>query len=121
MKSEITKSISNPSLTEDMECLTCGSNQLQRNGYRNKIQCYRCKCCGRQFLESYKQVRYSQDIKDLCIRMYFKGMSARRIEKLTDIHHTTISSWIRDLDASNLVVFKENEFDRIDRPMYARL
>jgi transposase len=53
--------------------------------------------------------------------MYFKGMSARRIEKLTDIHHTTISSWIRDLDASNLVVFKENEFDRIDRPMYARL
>jgi transposase-like protein len=42
-------------------------------------------------------MRYSDEIKQLCIRMHLRGASARTIEKLTDIHHTTILSWIRDL------------------------
>jgi transposase-like protein len=79
-----------------MECPTCGSNQLQRNGYRSNVQCYKCKRCGRQFLESYKQPRYSEDIKQLCIAMHRKGASTRAIGELTGIHHTTILSWVRD-------------------------
>lgn len=94
-----------------MECPTCNSQELQRNGYRNKVQCYKCKCCGRQFLESYKQPRYSEEIKQLCIRMYFRGMSPRSIEKVTDIHHTTILSWIRSLNADVLELLNENKLD----------
>lgn len=94
-----------------MECPTCGSQQLQRNGHRKNVQCYKCKRCGRQFLESYKQTRYSEDTKQLCIRMYFKGMSTRTIEKLTDIHHTTILSWIRSVNAGVLEVINETELN----------
>lgn len=87
-----------------MECPTCASVELQRNGHRNHIQCYRCKRCGRQFLESYKQMRYSEDIKQLCVRMHSKGVSTRTIEKLTDIHHTTILAWIRGVEKDILSI-----------------
>ena len=33
--------------------------------------------CGRQFLESNRPWRYSDDIKQLCIKMYLNGMGLR--------------------------------------------
>lgn len=35
-----------------MICPHCRSPQLSKNGYRRGKQCYRCKDCGRQFVES---------------------------------------------------------------------
>jgi AcrR family transcriptional regulator len=35
-----------------MKCIHCQSNQLSKNGYRRGKQCYRCKVCGKQFVES---------------------------------------------------------------------
>ena len=35
-----------------MACPHCRSQQLSKNGYRRGKQCYRCKVCGRQFVES---------------------------------------------------------------------
>jgi transposase-like protein len=98
-----------------MECPSCGSLQVQRNGYRNKVQCYKCKDCGRQFLESYKQQRYSEEIKQFCIRMYFNGMSTRDIGKLTNIHYTTILSWVRGADANVFEFLKQADGDPIER------
>lgn len=46
-------------LSEDvmkvMKCLHCQSPQLTKNGYRRGKQCYRCKDCGKQFVEKLKQ------------------------------------------------------------------
>lgn len=35
-----------------MKCLHCESKQLSKNGYRRGKQCYRCKECGKQFVEN---------------------------------------------------------------------
>lgn len=35
-----------------MKCPHCQSEQLSKNGYRRSKQCYRCKGCGKQFVES---------------------------------------------------------------------
>jgi AcrR family transcriptional regulator len=35
-----------------MKCIHCSSEQLSKNGHRRGKQCYRCKVCGKQFLES---------------------------------------------------------------------
>jgi len=35
-----------------MKCLHCQSKQLSKNGYRRGKQCYRCKECGKQFVEN---------------------------------------------------------------------
>lgn len=35
-----------------MKCPNCQSQQLSKNGYRRGKQCYRCKECGKQFVEN---------------------------------------------------------------------
>jgi AcrR family transcriptional regulator len=35
-----------------MKCLYCQSEQLSKNGHRRGKQCYRCKECGKQFVEN---------------------------------------------------------------------
>jgi transposase-like protein len=76
-----------------MECPRCESTLLQRNGYRNQIQCYRCTQCGKQFLETYRKTPYSEEVKQHCLALYAQGLSFRKIERLTQIHHTTIAHW----------------------------
>jgi transposase-like protein len=78
-----------------MQCPRCHSTETFKNGHRKGKQCYKCKQCHRQFLESYQAWFYSTDIKQLCIKMHLKGMSLREIERVTDIHHTTILHWLR--------------------------
>lgn len=36
------------------------------------------------------------DVKQLCIRMYLNGKELRGIERITDIHHTTVMDWIKE-------------------------
>jgi len=79
-----------------MKCSNCNSNQTVKNGQRKGRQCYKCKQCGRQFLEYYYPWRYSDDVKQLCIKMYLNGMGLRGIERVTDIHHTTVMNWVRE-------------------------
>ncbi len=38
-----------------MKCPHCQSKQLSKNGYRRGKQCYRCKDCGKQFVENYSR------------------------------------------------------------------
>jgi len=44
--------------------------------------------------ESYRPWRYSDDVRQLCIKMYLNGMGLRGIERVTNIHHTTVMHWI---------------------------
>lgn len=37
-----------------MKCPHCESDRLSRNGYRRGKQCYLCKHCGKQFVESFR-------------------------------------------------------------------
>lgn len=79
-----------------MKCPKCNSSEIVKNGCRKERQSYKCKHCGRQFLESYRPWRYSDDVKQLCIKMYLNGMGLRGIERVTEIHHTTVMRWMRE-------------------------
>ncbi len=93
-----------------MKGFHCNSNQTVKNGHRKGRRCYKCKQCGRQFLESYRPWQYSNDVKQLCIKMYLNGMGLRDIEReiggrillpptlsrVTEIHHTTVMGWVRE-------------------------
>jgi AcrR family transcriptional regulator len=41
-----------PNVMKVMKCIHCQSEQLSKNGYRRGKQCYRCKDCCKQFVES---------------------------------------------------------------------
>lgn len=79
-----------------MKCPDCNSSKTFKNGHRDGTQCFRCKECGRQFLESYRPWTYSQKVRDRCLRMYFDGIGLRNIGRITNVHHTTVLRWLRE-------------------------
>jgi transposase-like protein len=89
---------------EGMKCPKCpkgltsrrNSTSPRKNGHRRGKQCYQCSVCGRQFVESPVPKSYPLEVKQLCLKMYLNGMGLRGIERVTDIHHTTIMNWIEE-------------------------
>jgi len=84
-----------------------------KNGRRKERQSHMCKHCGRQFLESYRPWRYSDDVRQLCIKMYLNGMGLRGIERVTNIHHTTVMHWIRMLGMNSRMRPRRMKFQKL--------
>ena len=78
-----------------MKCPKCNSEKANKNGRRRGKQCYKCLDCGRQFVESPVERSYPPEVKQLCLKMYLNGMGLRGIERVTEIHHTTVMNWIK--------------------------
>ncbi len=51
----------------------------------------------RQFIDSYKQQGYPEEIKKECLEMYVNGLGFRAIERVKKVHHTTVINWVREL------------------------
>lgn len=87
-----------------MKSPKCDSSKIFKNGYRRGKQCFRCRECpkgyrfayGRQFILNPKKQPYPPEVKQLCLKMYLNGIGLRGIERVTEIHHTTIINWIED-------------------------
>jgi len=87
------------------QCPECGSYEVIKKGYRKtksgKRQKYRCKNCEHYFVpEPIKHRKANTKIIALCIDLYYKGLSLRKIadtlEQFYDlsIHHDTVRVWI---------------------------
>ena len=77
-----------------MKCPRCESTHIRKNGHRQAKQNYICVDCKRQFLDQYDVRGYSDDVKQLCLKMYVNGVGVRSISRITEISHVTILNWI---------------------------
>jgi len=74
-----------------MQCPECKSNNINKNGHKKGKQNYICVNCGRQFIDCYETQRgYCEDVKRECLKMYVNGMGFRGIERVKNVHHTTV-------------------------------
>jgi len=96
-----------------MKCPHCQSDQVRKNGHRRDKQNYLCKHCGRQFVEFYAQRGYSNDVKQVCLRMHRLGVGLREIERLTGISHNTLIQWLKRAD----LTLEESESDEALKPL----
>ena len=81
-----------------MECPECQSSHIRKNGHRRGKQNHICVDCGRQFVENPQAHRgYSDDVRKMCLKMSVNGMGFRGIERVTDIHHTTVINWVKQV------------------------
>ena len=81
-----------------MKCPECQSENIRKNGFRGEKQNHICVDCGRQFIENPRLHRgYSDEVRRLCLKMYVNGMGLRAIGRVTDIHHTTILQWVKQV------------------------
>lgn len=76
-------------------CPYCESNDYVKNGKVNGKQTYLCKSCGKRFIKNREKNAYNQIKKEKAISLYRKGLSLRKIAKMTNIPHTTINYWVR--------------------------
>ena len=79
-----------------MKCPKCGSTHIRKNGKRGEKQNHICADCGRQFIDNYSVLGYSQDVKKICLKMYCNGMGFRQIERCTDVSHNSVLNWVKD-------------------------
>ena len=80
-----------------MQCPHCGCQHVRKNGWRRGQQNHICVGCGRQFIKTHKPRGYSDDTRKLCLKMYVNGMGLRQISRVTDISHTTVMNWVRQV------------------------
>jgi len=58
---------------------------------------------------------YSDDIKQLCLKMYLNGMGVRGISRVTEISHVTILNWIEQSgDAYRIVTTQQIPSGELD-------
>jgi transposase-like protein len=90
---------------EHPQCPTCGSYAIVKNGKRKTEmgtrQRYICKDCKHRFtLEPIKYRKATTKLIALCLDLYYKGLSLRKISDTVEqfynlsIHHDTIRVWI---------------------------
>ena len=81
-----------------MHCPHCHSTDIKKNGKRSSKQNHICAQCGRQFIDEYDPPKgYSQEFKRECLEMYLNGMGFRAIERVKEVHHTTVIYWVKQL------------------------
>ena len=83
-------------------CKYCGSENYVKYGKENNKQMYKCKECGRKFVDNlyFENMKVNPKIICVTLDLYFKGCSLRKISDHLkqfydlDIHFTTIFNWI---------------------------
>ena len=79
-----------------MQCPNCHSTHIRKNGKNKGKQNHICVDCHRQFIDSYESSRgYSDEVKRECLKMYVNGMGFRGIERVKNVHHTTVITWVK--------------------------
>lgn len=95
--------------SQRMKCPACTSTRINKNGRRRAKPSYRCKDCGRQFVESYSSRGYSSDAKQICLNLHRHGMGFRAIERATGVSHNTVINWVREEESMPLDVAEPAE------------
>ena len=79
-----------------MQCPECQSTNVNKNGHKKGKQNYICVKCKRQFIDDDQaQKGYSEEVKRECLKMYVNGLGFRAIERVKNVHHTTIINWVK--------------------------
>jgi transposase-like protein len=78
-----------------MQCPSCKSDRINKNGRKQGKQNHICLECKKQFIDSYNRRGYAQEIKKECLKMYEEGVKFREIERIKGVHHTTVINWAK--------------------------
>ena len=95
-----------------MKCPSCEREEIVKNGsIHNGKQKYKCKECGRQFIENPKKKRISEEKKRMIDKMLLEKISLRGIHRVTGIALSWIQNYVnaryRQLEPPQSLVIKK--------------
>jgi transposase-like protein len=78
-----------------MNCPSCESSKIVKNGFiHNGKQNYRCKNCGRQFVEAPQQKLISQQTKDLVDKLLLEKIPLAGIARVCEVSEVWLQSYV---------------------------
>jgi insertion element IS1 protein InsB len=78
-----------------LQCPNCGSNDINKNGTtRHGNQNYKCRDCGRQFVEHPKWKRISDDTKSTIQRMLLEKISLAGIARSLQVSESWLQQYV---------------------------
>ena len=80
-----------------MQCPECQSTHIRKNGKKKGKQNHICVNCGRQFIDQYDELGYSNEFRRECLKMYVNGVGFRGVERVKGVHHTTVITWVKQV------------------------
>ena len=84
-------------IEEGKICPKCKTqeNQIKIGYNRSVTQRCRCKECGTRYTLEPKKHEYSDEIKELAIKMYYSGVSGRGVGKVLGMNKANVYNWIK--------------------------
>ena len=94
---------------ENKRCPKCGSIENQiRVGYNSSgIQRCKCKNCNIRYTPEPKKNTYSEETKQLALKMYYSGVSGRGVGKVLGMNKANVYNWIKKLKNNDVKIFYE--------------
>ena len=97
-----------------MKCPSCEGEKIVRNGsIHNGKKKYKCKACGRQFVENPTNKRVSEEMKQLIDKCLLEKISLRGIHRVTGIALSWIQNYVntryRELEPPMPLIEKKKE------------
>ena len=82
---------------EERKCPYCGKTENQVNFGFNRSGTQRCRCqhCKKTYTLNPKSHEYSQEQRDLAIKMFYSGVSGRGVAKIFGMHKTNVYNWLK--------------------------
>lgn len=84
-------------IVEGRKCPKCGSIEGQASFGHNRSGTQRCKCtkCNCYYTENPKTREYSEEIKQMALKIYYSGVSGRGVGKVLGMSKANIYNWIK--------------------------
>ena len=101
-----------------IKCKFCSGLEIVKNGFVRGHQRYLCESCNKNFIQGdrRKNNTYSNQTKNMVIRMYLNNCGIRRIAHILDIPLSTTFGWIKKAGkiVDEMVKNKNEEFKKVD-------
>ena len=83
--------------TERTKCPECGAEdgQMRNGANRSGTQTYHCRHCNKFYTPKPKQQEYSEETKELALKMYYSGVSGRGVGKILGMSKANVYNWIK--------------------------
>lgn len=82
---------------KNVECPCCGENSnIVGYGFnRSGTQRCRCNVCKKTFTKDSKRHKYSDEVKEQAIKIYYSGVSGRGVGKIFGMGKENVVRWIK--------------------------
>jgi len=84
-------------ISDEKRCPRCGRIENQIKAGKNRSGTQRCKCkeCNISYTINPKKREYSEETKQLALKIYYSGVSGRGVGKILHMSKANVYNWIK--------------------------